>query len=91
MRVWDEIDHYILITSEEEDYVRAFDPYYQTEKFSEGDIEIVTGKLFSHNRIIPKHYFDSESLSIYAMGTAVNREALLFNRDEQTNFASKEK
>lgn len=81
VRLYFEEEHYVLLTGMEGDHVLMFDPYYQTESPKPGDILIVNDHPFSHNRIVPAGYFNSEGTGTYALGPADNREAILIFND----------
>ena len=76
-----EEEHYVLLTGIEGDRVLLFDPYYQTESPEPDDIVIVNDHPFSHNRIVPTGYFNSEGTGTYALGPSDNREAILIFND----------
>ncbi|MDD3221756.1 MAG: peptidase C39 [Clostridia bacterium] len=80
VRVLLEGGHYVLITGEEEAGMRVFDPYYEEEDLNNKDIIVLKGLCFSHNRVIPRYYFNRETWEDYAFGPWEDREAvLLFN------------
>lgn len=80
-RVWDECEHYILITGLDGERLRIFDPYYQTEPFAEEEIQIVLDKPFTYNRLVPQSFLNSCELTTYAMGCLEKREAILLTRE----------
>lgn len=76
--------HYVLLTGEEEDKVRLFDPYYCEDEYEQKDILIVNDHPAEYNRIVPQKYFNREELELYALGPFEGREAvILFNDDTQ--------
>ena len=84
VRLWFEVEHYALLTGITSDGVMMFDPYYETvpDIGDAPDIRIVKDAPFTHNRIVPLHYFESETESLYSLGPEADREAmLLFNSD----------
>ena len=89
VRLYFEEEHYVLLTGIEDGCVLMFDPYYQTESPAPGDIMIVSDHPFSHNRIVPTGYFNSEGTGIYALGPADNREAILIFNDTTKLTAEK--
>lgn len=79
-RVWDEVEHYVLMTGLDGDMVQIFDPYYQLEPFKESEIKIVKGHSFAYNRVVPMEFFNAKTLSTYSLGVPEQREAvLIFN------------
>ena len=84
VRLWFEVEHYALLTGITSDGIMMFDPYYETvpDIVDATDIKIVNDAPFTHNRIVPLHYFESETDSLYAFGPEADREAmLLFNNN----------
>lgn len=80
VRLYYDIEHYVLLTGESDGSVFVFDPYFETEPFPQKDIIVTLDHPFTYNRIVPISYFNREDHGIYAMGGADLREAvLLFN------------
>lgn len=80
VRLYYDVAHYVLLTGEYGGNILMFDPYYQTESFTQKDIIVTTEHPFSYNRIVPMPYFNRETHEIYALGETAFREAvLLFN------------
>lgn len=84
VRLYYEVAHYVLFTGTVGGRILMFDPYYQTEPFTnpdEKDALIIEDHPFSWNRSVPFSYFNRESMELYALGDIPGREAvLLFNR-----------
>ncbi len=84
VRLYYEVAHYVLFTGTVGGRILMFDPYYQTEPFTnpdEKDALIIEDHPFSWNRSVPFSYFNRESMELYALGDISGREAvLLFNR-----------
>ena len=89
VRLYFEEEHYVLLTGIEDDRVLMFDPYYQTTSPAPGDIMIVEDHPFSHNRIVPTGYFNSEGTGTYALGPTDSREAILIFNDTTKLTAEK--
>ena len=82
VRLFYDVDHYVLLTGLEDGAVLMFDPYYQTEAFAADDIELIADHPAEYNRRVPLHYLNSKNKELYALGIPENREAvLLFNKD----------
>ena len=80
VRLYYDVEHYVLLTGEQDDNILMFDPYYQTESFPQKDIVVTLEHPFTYNRIVPMSYFNQETHELYAMGEPKLREAvLLFN------------
>lgn len=90
VRLYYDVEHYVLLTGERGDNILMFDPYYQTTSFPQTDIIVTLDHPFTYNRIVPMSYFNQENHDIYAMGEPDFRESvLLFNErtkltDEKT-------
>lgn len=83
IRLFYDVEHYVLLTGIQDGNILMFDPYYCEEKFNDhDDIEVVLDKPFSYNRVVPAYYFNNEKAELYALGAYENREAvLLFNNE----------
>ena len=82
VRLYYEVEHYVLLTGVTEDKIYMFDPYYKDDKFDEADdIEVILNESKKYNRIVPFKYFNRENEELYALGKIDKREAvLLFNK-----------
>lgn len=84
VRLYYEVEHYVLLTGEQDGNLLMFDPYYEEEPYDEPDILMVTDHPYAYNRVVPMHYFNRESTGTYALGPYEGREAvLLFNKKTQ--------
>lgn len=80
VRLYFDVDHYVLLTGEREGRILLFDPYYQEEPFPGEDVLVTLDRPFSHNRSVPASCFNREAEALYALGRLETREAvLLFN------------
>jgi hypothetical protein len=80
VRLFDEVDHYVLLTGIQGDKLLMFDPYYDAGPHPDKNIIITLDHPFEYNRIVPFSYFNRESEESYALGKKSLREAvLLFN------------
>lgn len=87
VRLFYDEPHYVLLTGIQNKNVLMFDPYYREEEFEQRDIIVTNDQPFWYNRVVPKKYFNKESLDLYAFGPEQEREALLiFN--EKTELTS---
>ena len=82
VRLYEEEEHYVLLTKQDGDQVYMFDPYFVEESvlaevFRSDDIRYVTDAPYSHNRIVCEQCFNREDNSCYSLGPAANREAIL--------------
>ena len=81
VRLYYEVEHYVLLTGIEEDKILVFDPYYEEELTEDcPGVELDNTHPFTYNRKVPESYFNKETLTFYAFGPWKLREAvLLFN------------
>lgn len=80
VRLYYEVEHYVLMTGEQEDCLLLFDPWYMEEPFDEKDVLVTLEHPFTYNRVVPCSYFNQEGTGLYALGSLEEREAvLLFN------------
>lgn len=82
LRTYQDVEHYVLITNIDDNYVYIWDPYYLENTYYDTDkkIEIIFDKPFSYNRKITLDRFLSETHRDFALGPINNRECLCFNR-----------
>ncbi len=80
VRLYYDVEHYVLFTGIQGDKILMFDPYYWEEPYEQKDILMVKDHPCAYNRIVPETYFNRQSKEIYALGPYEGREAvLLFN------------
>ncbi|PWJ50585.1 peptidase C39 [Faecalicatena contorta] len=80
VRLFYDVAHYVLLTGEQDGSILMFDPYYETDPFSETDVLVTQEHPLSYNRVVPFSYFNKESQELYALGDIEGREAvLMFN------------
>ena len=81
LRTFLDVDHYVLITRMDEEYVYIFDPYNLEDDYYEDDVEIIDNKPFEYNRKVGIERFKSVSRTKnFALGSVDRRECLLLNR-----------
>ena len=80
VRLYYDVEHYVLLTGIQDGKLLMFDPYYWEEPYEQPDILMVEDHPFSYNRMVPEYYFNRETTELYALGPKQCREAvLLFN------------
>lgn len=80
VRLYYEVEHYVLLTGVQDGKLLMFDPYYWEQPFEQPDIQMTGDHPFAYNRVVPEYYFNRESTELYALGPWEGREAvLLFN------------
>lgn len=82
LRTYQDVEHYVLITDIDEDYVYIWDPYFLETSYydKEENIEIIFNRLFDYNRKVKMNRFLSKSHKDFALGPVDNREVLCFKR-----------
>ena len=85
LRLFYEVEHYVLLTGEKDGLIYMFDPYYEDENtYEEDDILMVDDHPCEYNRLVPAKYFNCQGCSTYALGPKADREAvLLFNSETE--------
>lgn len=78
VRLFFDVEHYVLMTGVRNGKILLFDPYYEVAPLEE--VTVTLEWPFSHNREVPFSCFNRESEELYALGKSEAREAvLLFN------------
>ena len=91
VRLWFEVEHYVLLTGIEGETIRLFDPYYQEEPFvgTEAPVQIDLAHPLQYNRRAPAAFFNRETQELYAFGKKEEREAVLLFNDTTKLTAEK--
>lgn len=83
VRLFYEVEHYVLLSGMAGDRVKVFDPWYvpaDSQEFSGTGIALVSDHPQEYNRLVPASFFNREERELYALGAYPDREAvLLFN------------
>lgn len=85
LRLYYDVEHYVLLTGIRDGYAYLFDPYYlnasMQKELEAAGVEVQQEHLQGWNRRAPLTLFHQEGQGIYALGPKERREAvLLFNR-----------
>lgn len=82
IRVWQDYEHYSLVTNIDEEYVYIFDPYYleKSEYDNDEDVEILEDNIFKYNRKVKIKRVNSTSTNDFALVGNENRGVLLITR-----------
>lgn len=84
LRLHFDVEHYVLLTGIDNEYVYLFDPYYYTDDFKEEGIETIKDYPMKMNRKVHYSYFNKESKETYSLGPIGGREAvILVNKTTQ--------
>ena len=91
VRLWFEVEHYVLMTGVEDEEILLFDPYYQEEAFegAESPVRIDLTHPLWYNRRVPFSFFNRETQELYALGEKDTREAVLLFNDTTKLTAEK--
>ena len=91
VRLWFEVEHYVLMTGVEDEEILLFDPYYQEEAFKGADspVRIDLAHPLWYNRRVPFSFFNRETQELYALGKKEAREAVLLFNDATKLTAEK--
>lgn len=91
VRLWFEVEHYVLMTGVEDEEILLFDPYYQEEAFegAESPVRIDLAHPLWYNRRVPFSFFNRETQELYALGKKETREAVLLFNDTTKLTAEK--
>ncbi|MBQ1335084.1 MAG: peptidase C39 [Clostridia bacterium] len=82
VRLYYDVEHYVLLTGVQGESVLMFDPYYETGPLPQSDIHITLDHPTRYNRVVPFCYFNRETCDMYSLGDAHSREAvILFNEN----------
>ena len=91
VRLWFEVEHYVLMTGVENEEILLFDPYYQEKAFegAESPVRIDLAHPLWYNRRVPFSFFNRETQELYALGKKDVREAVLLFNDTTKLTAEK--
>lgn len=83
VRLFYEVEHYVMLSGMAGDRVKVFDPWYvpvDSQEFSGTGVALVSDHPQEYNRLVPASFFNREGRELYALGSYQDREAvLLFN------------
>lgn len=83
VRLFYDVEHYVLLTGIQGDRVLMFDPWYlpgNDQQMLDTKVEVTLSHEAAYNRIVPQELFNREENQLYALGPVAMREAvLLFN------------
>lgn len=92
VRLFYDVEHYVLLTGVRDDKVLMFDPWYlpgNDQQMSAAQVEVTLSHEDAYNRIVPRELFNREVKELYALGPVDTREAvLLFNEQTEKTAAA---
>ena len=82
LRVWQDCEHYVLLTKLDEEYGYVFDPYYLDIHQYDGDpdCEIIKDRPFEYNRKIKRSRFEEEGTKDFTFVKGKNQEMILIKK-----------
>ena len=82
LQVYQECEHYCLLTALDEEYAYIFDPYYLNINYYDNDecCEIIKDRHFEFNRKVLKTRLDEKSRRDFALVDGEKREIILIER-----------
>ena len=78
-RVWQQGEHYVIITKIDENFAYIFDPYYLNINYydNDEDIEIIKNKPFEFNRKVKKERMEEYTNRDFALVRGENSEIII--------------
>lgn len=82
LRVYQECEHYCLLTALDEKYAYIFDPYYLNINYYDKDncVEIIKDRPFEFNRKVKKERIEANSKNDFELVKGINSEIIIFER-----------
>ena len=81
-RCYQDVEHYVLITDMDSNFVYIFDPYYLEEDYycNDDEVAVVLHQDFTHNRVVKINRLFSESHKDFSLMEVDKREIVLINK-----------
>ena len=85
LRVYQECEHYCLLTALDDEYAYLFDPYYLNINYFDNDecCEIIKDRPFEFNRKVLKSRIEENSSKDFSLVIGENREIILIKRNQE--------
>jgi len=82
VRLYQEVEHYCLLTEIDDEYAYLFDPYYLNINYydNDDDVEIIKDKPFDFNRKVKKERLENDSKKDFALVRGENSEMIIIER-----------
>lgn len=82
--------HYVMLSGIKDGMVYMFDPYFHDTAYEDYPrVQVVLDQPYAYNRIIPADMFNTQELSLYALGPVEEREAVLLGNQNTLLTAEK--
>lgn len=84
VRVYQECDHYCLLTKIDDDFAYLFDPYYLNINYydKDKDVEIIKDRPFEFNRKVRKERMEEHSTKDFALVRGKNSEIIIIEKNK---------
>lgn len=80
-RVWQQGEHYVIITKIDENFAYIFDPYYLDEDYyKDSEMAVVLNDNFTHNRLVKLSRLFDERKVDFSLLPVEDREVILLER-----------
>lgn len=81
-RVWQQGEHYVIITKIDENFAYIFDPYYLDEDYyyKDSEVAVVLNDNFTHNRLVKLSRLFDERKVDFSLLPVEDREVILLER-----------
>lgn len=82
LRVYQDVEHYCLLTQLDSEFAYLFDPYYLNINYYDKDdeVEIIKDRPFEFNRKIKKERIEDGDTKDFSLVKGINREIILIEK-----------
>ncbi len=83
LRVYQDVDHYVLLTKLDNEYAYLFDPYYLNINYydKDDDVEIIKDRPFEYNRKVKKDRIENGKTKDFSLVRGQNQEIIIIKRN----------
>ena len=84
VRVYQECDHYCLLTKIDDSFAYLFDPYYLNINYydKDKDVEIIKDRPFEFNRKVRKERMEEHSTKDFTLVRGKNSEIIIIEKNK---------
>ena len=82
IRLYQDVDHYCLLTKIDSEFAYLFDPYYLNINYydNDEDVEIIKDKPFEYNRKVKKERMEKHEIKDFSLVRGENSEIIIIER-----------
>ena len=82
LRVYQDVEHYVLLTKLDDEYAYLFDPYYLNINYydKDDDVEIIKDRPFEFNRKVKKDRIENGKTKDFSLVRGENQEIIIIKR-----------